>query len=80
LKELKQLYSMGRNKKNTYRKVFSLPENAYTVSAYAKEMNYSSTPYIYQLWRERCRKEISFEIVDFRGINFIIPSNNYKLA
>jgi hypothetical protein len=38
LKELKQLYSMGRNKKNTYRKVFSLPENAYTVSAYAKEL------------------------------------------
>jgi hypothetical protein len=35
-------------------------------------MHYRSTPYIYELWRNRHKKPISFEIIDFKGINFII--------
>ncbi len=64
---------MGKNKKNQYREVNDLPDNAVRVSDYAKMKDYNSTPYIYELWRKRFEKNIPFEIVDFKGVNFIIP-------
>jgi hypothetical protein len=63
---------MGKNKKNTYRIVNELPPDATRVSDYARIKGYSSTPYIYELWRNRDKKYIPFEIVDFHGINFIL--------
>jgi hypothetical protein len=65
---------MGKNKKNIYREVNDLPSEAIRVSDYAKMKDYSSTPYIYELWRNRDKKNIPFEIVDFKGVNFIIPN------
>lgn len=66
------LQVMGKNKINTYREVKQLPSHALTVADYAKKQGYSSTPYIYELWRKRIKKNPPFEIVDFHGINFII--------
>ena len=63
---------MGKNKINQYRKVTTLPADAFTVADYAKHKGYSSTPYIYELWRDRNKKNIGFEIVDFHGINFVL--------
>lgn len=65
---------MGKNKINTYRSVTELPTNAFTVADYAKYKGYSSTPYIYEQWRNRHKKNISFEIVDFHGINFVLEN------
>lgn len=64
--------AMSKNKRNTYRKVDSLPVNAIKVSEYASNWP-CNTSYLYKLVREK--KNISvFEIVDFHGINFVLPN------
>jgi len=64
--------NMGRNKKNKYRIVLELPANAVKVADYANQWP-CNTSYIYKLVRDK--KNISkFEVVDFQGINFIIPN------
>jgi len=63
---------MGKNKRNIYRPVDTLPVNAIRVSDYAKQWP-CNTSYLYKLVREK--KNISvFEIVDFQGINFVLPN------
>ena len=63
---------MGKNRQNKYRVVESLPVNAVKVSQYAAEWP-CNTSYIYKLVSEK--KNIGkFEIVDFQGINFVIPA------
>lgn len=63
---------MSKNKRNTYRKVNELPHQAMTVKDYADNWP-CNTSYIYKLVKEK--KNISlFEIVDFHGINFVIPN------
>ena len=66
---------MGKNKKNIYRPVNELPVNSMRVSDYADYKGYNSTPYIYELWRKKDKKNIPFEIVDFKGVNFIIHTD-----
>ena len=61
---------MGKNKKNSYAKVDTLPHDAMKVSDYAKNIANYTTPYIYELIR---KGKNTFTIVDFQGINFIIP-------
>lgn len=65
---------MGRNKHNEYRKVNELPANAMLVRAYAALWP-CNTSYIYKLIRDSKlnKKSLSFEIVDFHGVNFVIP-------
>lgn len=53
-----------------YREVKKLPDNALTVSQYAKERG-CTTPYIYELVK---KGKAEFELVTFKGINFIIPN------
>ncbi len=62
---------MGKNKQGKYTSVDTLPINAIKVSEFAKNWP-CNTSYIYKLVKER--KNNTFEIVDFQGINFIIPS------
>lgn len=61
-------------RKNIYREVKNLPVRALTVADYAKE-NKWDTAYVYKQWRHHVQKEkkIPFEIVVFRGINFVLP-------
>lgn len=61
---------MGKNKRNTYDKVETLPNGAMLVSDYAANVANCTTPYIYELIR---KGKNTFRIVDFKGINFIIP-------
>lgn len=61
-----------RNLENKYKTVNSLPENAMTVKDYCKERG-CTNPYIYQLVRTN---KANFEIVIFKGINFVIPLTN----
>lgn len=53
-----------------YRTVKSLPDDAVKVSQYAKGQG-CGVPNIYKVFREAKKK--TFEIVNFKGINFIIP-------
>jgi len=63
---------MAKNKTGNYRKVLTLPDNAIKVADYAKQWP-CTTSYLYKLVKEN--KNISrFEVVDFQGINFIIPN------
>lgn len=52
-----------------YITVDSLPANAVKVSEYAKQRNCSHT----LIYKEIERKKALFTIVQFQGINFIIP-------
>lgn len=61
-----------RANKNKYRTVEDLPATAKTVSEYCKDRG-CTNPYIYQLIREN---KADFEIVIFKGFNFIIPLTN----
>lgn len=65
---------MSKNKRNTYRKVNDLPVNAMKVADYAAQWP-CNTSYIYKLVKKAREEEklLSFEIVDFHGINFVIP-------
>ncbi len=63
---------MGRNKQNSYRSVTQLPVDAMLVSAYAAQWP-CNTSYIYKLVREK-KNILKFEIVDFHGVNFVIPN------
>lgn len=62
---------MARNKKNKYRQLDKLPVNAVKVSEYAKQWP-CNTSYLYKLVKNK--KNFTFEIVDFHGINFVIPN------
>ena len=62
---------MGKNKKNNYPEVKELPANALKVSQYAAQWP-CNTSYIYKLVRDK--KNTTFEIVEYQGINFIIPN------
>lgn len=55
--------------KQRYKVVSSLPKSAMTVSEYCKQRG-CTNPYIYALYK---RNKANFEIVIFKGINFIIP-------
>lgn len=61
---------MGKNKYKERQKLSKLPPEALTVAQYAKKWP-CNTSYIYKLEKEK--KNFSFEIVDFHGINFVIP-------
>ena len=63
---MKQTY---RANKDIYRTVDELPVNAKTVGQYCKDRG-CTNPYIYQLVRTQ---KADFEIVIFKGINFVIP-------
>ena len=83
---------MGRNRKNTYREVDTLPKNAVTPDVYAAEKGYSNLAAIYNGWSrkvkpeqeredgnpEKAMKELGYEIVVFRGINFVLPKKTKK--
>lgn len=58
-----------RNLESKYRTVETLPATAMTVKDYCLQRG-CTNPYIYQLVREN---KADFEIVLFKGINFIIP-------
>ena len=53
-----------------YPNVDTLPDSAITVKEYADQRGFN-TSYIYELIRNHKNKD--FEIVVFRGYNFIIP-------
>lgn len=55
--------------KGKYREVIRLPDNAMTVNEYAASKNFSHQ-YVYKLLREG---KNTFEMVTFKGYNFIIP-------
>lgn len=59
-----------RKTRKQYKEVTKLPAAALTVAQYAEQRD-CTTPYIYELIRKA--KNIDFEIVIFKGINFIIP-------
>ena len=65
---------MSRNKRNTYRKVNKLPANAMTVKDYADKWP-CNTSYLYKLVKLSIenKKTLPFEVVDFHGINFVLP-------
>jgi hypothetical protein len=65
-----------KTRNNTYRVVQKLPANAVTVSEYATAKE-CGTNYLYKLWRQHATqdKEIEFEIVIFKGFNFVIPKS-----
>jgi hypothetical protein len=66
--------AMGKNRKYEYRPVTELPDNAMTVAQYASEVKDCNTSYIYELIRKA--KNTDFEIVIFKGINFVVPLTN----
>lgn len=53
-----------------YRKVDKLPDNAVKVKDYAVNVRQCSTSLIYH---EVQRNKANFEIIQFQGINFIVP-------
>lgn len=64
---------MSKNKRNTYRKVSDLPINAMKVADYAAQWP-CNTSYIYKMVSDSIKKNksLTFEIVDFHGINFVL--------
>lgn len=65
--------AMSKNKRNTYRKVTELPVNAMRVADYAAQWP-CNTSYIYKMVSDSIKKNksLTFEIVDFHGINFVL--------
>jgi hypothetical protein len=77
---------MAKKRKNNYRKVETLPNEAILVDEYAKKKDIS-TSYIYNTWKRNVTPEqekeegnpqeamnkIVFEIVLFKGMNFVLP-------
>ena len=62
---------------NRYRTVDYLPDNALRVSEYA-EQRQCNTSYIYELVRKSLEgKSIDFEIVVYKGINFVVPLTDF---
>lgn len=63
-----------RKERKQYRIVEVLPPTALTVAQYAKDQDISPQ-YIYELLRKNREegKKIDFEMVLFKGINFVIP-------
>lgn len=67
-----------KNKQRKWLEVDNLPDTAIKVSEYAKQRR-CNTSYIYKLAAMKqdeikTDQKINFEIVEFHGINFIIPS------
>lgn len=62
---------MKNTRRNKYRIVDDLPVDALRVSDYAAERN-CNTSYIYELIRKG--KNSDFEIVIYKGINFVLIS------
>ena len=60
---------MKKTSHNNYRSVERLPSTALRVSEYASQRN-CNTSYIYELIRKG--KNIEFEIVIYKGINFVL--------
>jgi len=54
---------------HTYRTVDELPVDAMTMKEYCEQRG-CTNPYIYQLWK--AGKADGFEIILYKGINFII--------
>lgn len=61
-----------RAMRDQYKNVDTLPDTAMTVSDYCKQRG-CTNPYIYQLYKTH---KADFDIVIFKGINFIIPLTN----
>lgn len=61
-------------KKNNYREVATLPKSALTVAEYAGVRD-CKHPYLYELWGQHITdgKKINFEIIRFKGHNYVIP-------
>lgn len=69
-----------KKRTNTYREVQKLPASAMTVPTFAAQMEYANPGVVYNNWRRsrgptegRNQIKINFEIVVFKGINFVIP-------
>ena len=60
---------MKNTRKNNYRVVERLPAHALRVSEYAAQRE-CNTSYIYELIRKG--KNVDFEIVIYKGINFVL--------
>ena len=60
---------MKNTRRNTYKTVEKLPSHALRVSEYASQRD-CNTSYIYELIRKG--KNVDFEIVIYKGINFVI--------
>lgn len=60
---------MKKTRHNTYRTVDKLREDALRVSEYAAQRN-CNTSYIYELIKKG--KNVDFEIVVYKGINFVL--------
>jgi hypothetical protein len=63
---------MKNSRRNNYRVVDSLPSTAQRVSEYAA-LRECNTSYIYELIK---KQKADFEIVVFKGINFVLPFAN----
>lgn len=59
---------------NQYTIVDSLPDNAIKVSQYAKDRGCHHS----LIYHEITRKKANFEIIQFQGINFILPYNSIQ--
>jgi hypothetical protein len=64
---------MGK-RQNKYRTLDKLPPKAVSVAQYASDRS-CNTSNIYKLWRVKKgkNKKGNFEIIEFQGINFILP-------
>lgn len=63
-------------KATKYTKVETLPDNAVTVSTYAKQIGQANPPYIcvmYDRYLAGKGKNPSFKIVNWQGFNFVVP-------
>lgn len=60
---------------NNYREVDDLPTGAFTVKEYSDLIGIS-VAHVYKLWRLHMREErdIGFEIILFKGYNWIVES------
>jgi hypothetical protein len=67
---LLQVSNMKKNK-GKYPEVSKLPNNALTVSEYAKQQGFT-TNYVYNQIRDK--KNTAFNIVVFQSFNFVIPT------
>lgn len=59
-----------------YTIVDTLPANAIKVSEYAKERNCSTS----LIYHEIQRNKATFEIIQFQGINFVVPISNKSIS
>jgi hypothetical protein len=62
-------------KEKKYRVVEKFPKDAVTVEEYSDSCGYYDNSGVYKLWRRHVAtgRKIDFEIISFKGRNFILP-------